>query len=80
MNEKEEYKEFPITLGKINLIPPKEILENIYSDIPELTEENMLPSPDFIFASDENKLTSPEELFSKIKPIKKLEKLQNKKK
>jgi hypothetical protein len=80
MKEKQEYKEIPMTLGKIKLIPPSEIINEIYKDIPELTEENLLPSPEFIFANEENKLSSPEELFSKNKPRKKIEKLQNRKK
>lgn len=80
MKEKEEYKEIPITLRKIDLISPDKMLEDIYKDIPEVNEENLLPSPDFVFSTQENKLSTPEELFSKIKPRKKLEKLPNKKK
>jgi hypothetical protein len=80
MKEKEEYKDIPITLRKIELISPEKILENIYKDIPELNEEDLLPSPEFIFANEENRLTSPDDLFSKNKQRKKIEKLPNKKK
>ena len=87
MKEKEEYRDMPVTLKKIELISPDKILENIYKDIPELNEMNLLPSPDFIFADENNRLSSPETLFSNInnnksnnKPRKKIEKLSNKKK
>lgn len=81
MKEKEEeYREIPVTLRKIELLSPEKIMEDIYKDIPELDEDDLLPSPEFIFASEENKLSSPEDLFSKNKPRKKIEKLPNKKK